>query len=125
LLVSVRTQDKAESERVHATKLSAAHDDELEHSRFRANSHTSSECSQQPSAEFLERLEKVKRKEQELQMLHMNIAHLDEPEFDNKMGHLNSDIDDRLDGFVEYIPGLDVHENEFHDKNFLNSDLKD
>ncbi len=58
-------------------------------------------------------------------MLHMNIAHLDEPEFDNKMGQLNSDIEDRLDGFVEYIPGLDVHENEFHDKNFLNSDLKD
>ena len=58
-------------------------------------------------------------------MLHMNIAHLDEPEFDIKTGHLNSDIEDRLDGLVEYIPGLDVHENEFHDKQHMNSDLKD
>jgi hypothetical protein len=58
-------------------------------------------------------------------MLHMNIAHLDEPEFDSKMGHLNSDIEDRLDGLVEYIPGLDVHENEFPDKQHMNSDLKD
>jgi hypothetical protein len=63
LLASVRTQERAESERVHATKLSAAQDDELEYSRFRAKSHSSSECSQQPSAEFLERLEKVKRQE--------------------------------------------------------------
>ncbi len=55
----------------------------------------------------------------------MNIAHLDEPEFDSKMGHLNSDIEDRIDGLVEYIPGLDVHENEFHDKQQMNSDLKD
>lgn len=61
LLASVRTQERAESERIHATRLSAAHEDELEHSRFRANSRSSSECSQQPSAEFLERLEKVKR----------------------------------------------------------------
>jgi len=49
-------------------------------------------------------------------MLHMNIAHLDEPEFDIKTGNLNSDIEDRLDGLIEYIPGLDVHENDFHDK---------
>jgi hypothetical protein len=51
----------------------------------------------------------------------MNIAHLDEPEFDGK---LNSDIEDRLEAFGEFIPGLDVQENEFNDRNLLNSDLK-
>lgn len=55
-------------------------------------------------------------------MLHLNIAHLDEPEFDGK---LNSDIEDRLEELDEYIPGLDVQENELNAKYFLNSDLKE
>ena len=59
--VPVRTQDRPESERVPGSKNSLANEEELENSRFRDNSGASSEYSQQPSAEFLERLEKVKR----------------------------------------------------------------
>lgn len=73
----------------------------------------SSEYSQQPSAEFLERLEKVKRQEQELMNLN---AHLDEPEL-----QFGKDLDDRVDLVGEYAPGLDVQENDFKEPS---SDLK-
>lgn len=50
------------------------------------------------------------------------MAHLDEPEFDGK---LNSDIEDRFEALDDYIPGLDVQENDFNEKHLLNSDLKE
>jgi hypothetical protein len=52
-------------------------------------------------------------------MMHMNIAGLDEPDFD---GHQVSN-DEGIDALGEYTPGLIVQENEFHDKELNIADL--
>ena len=118
--VPVRTQDRPESERVPGSKNSLANEEELENSRFRDNSGASSEYSQQPSAEFLERLEKVKRQEQE--RLNLNLDHLEDGDLEGKLIQLS---DDRVDviGREFSAHGLNVEENEFLD-HIVSSDLK-
>jgi len=107
--MTVRTQERPESEHITGSKRSLANEDELEQAQFRDNSNESSEYSQQPSAEFLERLEKVKKQEQEL--MHLNLDHLEAEEYDGKIIQLS---EDRGFGRDFAMPGLNDEDNEIY-----------
>lgn len=38
--------------------------------------------------------------------MHMNLGNFDEPELDD--GKLSQELDEKVDDFGEYVPGLDV-----------------
>ena len=82
---------RAQHESLKSSKTNENGED-LEHTRFRANSQASSECSQQPSVEFLERLERAKK--------------------ESEMNIIDSDLDAKLVSVYEpledHIHGLDV-----------------
>lgn len=118
-LGSNKVQDKAESERLYkANKLVS--EDELEQlSRLRGESHDDniSECSQQPSAEFLERLEKAKNNLDHHYQGHMSITGFDENDIDDVLDQADSQ---RMNDM--YREPLIVQENEFSEKQNLSID---
>lgn len=54
----------------------------------------------------------------EFQSLHINIAGFDEPDIEGK---ILTSVDEIVNDFDEFIPGMDVQENDFYEKNGLSS----